>query len=277
MKFTKMHGIGNDYVYVNMFKEKVRNPARLAVRISDRHTGAGSDGLVLIMPSRRADFRMRMFNPDGSEAEMCGNAIRCVAKYVFDRGMTRKKEIGIETACGIKALRLSVSKGKVKSVSVEMGRPVLRREEIPVAGRGPAPIDEPLVAGGREVEITCVGMGNPHCVIYVEDVAKFPVAEVGPLIERHELFPRRTNVEFVQVLGRSEVAQRTWERGAGETLACGTGASAVAVAGVLTGRTDRKIVNHLAGGDLRLAWPADEASVTMTGPAEDVFEGEWPE
>jgi len=277
MKFTKMHGIGNDYVYVNGFTETVPDPSALAVKISDRHFGVGSDGLVLILPSDGADFRMRMFNADGSEAEMCGNAIRCVAKYVYERGITAKRQIAIETLAGVMVIDIHLDGNAVTSLSVNMGRPILERERIPVAGSGPGPVNEPLVVGGRQFAITCVGMGNPHCVIYVDDVTRFAVAEIGSMIEHHKMFPNRTNVEFVQVLGPGEVRQRTWERGAGETLACGTGASAVTVAGVLTGRTERRLLNHLVGGDLELTWADDAAPVIMTGPAETVFEGEWPE
>jgi len=277
MKFTKMHGLGNDYVYVNCFDEIVANPAELARAVSDRHFGVGSDGLILIMPSRKADFRMRMFNADGSEAEMCGNGIRCVAKFVYDNALTEKTRLTIETGAGIRTISLRLANGEAQGATVDMGRPDLTRESIPVAGSGPAPRDEPLSVGGRTLAITCVGMGNPHCVTFVDDVEHFPVREIGPLVEHHELFPRRTNVEFVQVASRSELIQRTWERGAGETMACGTGASAVLVASVLTGRAERAVLIHLAGGDLELAWPDDDATVSMTGPAVTVFEGEWPE
>jgi diaminopimelate epimerase len=275
MKFTKMQGAGNDYVYVNCFEERLDNPADVARTVSNRNFGIGSDGLILIMPSTVADVRMRMFNSDGSESEMCGNGIRCVAKYAYDHGIVAKKEITAETGAGILTLQLFTnSHNLVDKVRVNMGEPRLTRTEIPMTGDGVLRvIDEPLNILHSTFRITCVSMGNPHCVIFVDDVEKFPVDKYGPLIENHELFPRRTNVEFVQIISRSEVRQRTWERGAGETLACGTGASAVTVAGVLNGLTERSIVNHLSGGDLEMEWP-DSGPVYMTGPAVEVFSGE---
>lgn len=275
MKFTKMHGAGNDYVYVNCFEERVDNPAEVARKVSNRNFGIGSDGLILIMPSTAADVRMRMFNSDGSESEMCGNGIRCVAKYAYDHGIVSKKEITAETGAGILTLRLFTnSHDKVEKVRVNMGEPRLIRAEIPMTGDGASRVvDEPLNILHSTFRITCVSMGNPHCVIFVDDVEKFPVEKYGPLIENHEMFPRRTNVEFVQVISGNEVRQRTWERGAGETLACGTGASAVTVACVLNGLTGRAIVNHLSGGDLEMEWP-DGGPVFMTGPAMEVFTGE---
>ncbi len=274
MKFTKMHGAGNDYVYVNCFEEKVENPADIAIKVSNRNFGIGSDGLILIMPSDKADVRMRMFNSDGSESEMCGNGIRCVAKYAYDHGIVKKDEITAETGAGILTLKLFPNKeNKIDRVRVNMGPPRLSREEIPMNGSAiDKVVAEPLTVLDKSFNITCVSMGNPHCIIYVDDVDNFPVATYGSLIENHQLFPRRTNVEFVQIISRSEVKQRTWERGAGETLACGTGASAVCVAGVLNNLTDRKILNHLAGGDLELEWP-ENGSVFMTGPATEVFSG----
>ena len=275
MKFTKMHGAGNDYVYVDCFKEKVDNPSEVAIKVSNRNFGIGSDGLILIMPSDKADVRMRMFNSDGSESEMCGNGIRCVAKYAYDHGIVSKKEITAETGAGILTLQLFTGPdNKVERVRVNMGPPRLSREEIPMNG-APAPqvISEELTILDKTFKITCVSMGNPHCIIYVDDVDSFPVEKYGPLIENHQLFPRRTNVEFIQIISRTEVKQRTWERGAGETLACGTGASAVCVAGVLNGVTDRKILNHLAGGDLELEW-VENGPVFMTGPATEVFSGD---
>lgn len=276
MKFTKMHGLGNDYVYVNCFEETVPDPASIAIRVSDRHVGIGSDGLILILPSECADARMRIFNPDGSEAEMCGNGLRCVAKFVHDHGISRNNPLTIETGAGLLTVDLETGpSGLVERVRVDMGVPRLTRQEIPMLGE-PADgrvVSLPLVAGDREFWVTAVSMGNPHCVIFVDSVDSFPVGTYGPLIEHHPLFPRRTNVEFVQVLSRSEVRQRTWERGAGETLACGTGASAVCVAGVLNGLTDRRIVNHLRGGDLELEW-SDVGNLYMTGPATEVFHGE---
>ncbi|CAH2032662.1 diaminopimelate epimerase [Trichlorobacter ammonificans] len=275
MKFTKMHGAGNDYVYVNCFEEQVADPAAVAVAVSNRNFGIGSDGLILIMPSDTADVRMRMFNSDGSESEMCGNGIRCVAKYAYDHGIVSKTEITAETGAGILTLQLFPdSANKIERVRVNMGPPRLSREEIPMNGPAvPRVVAEELTVLDRTFKITCVSMGNPHCVIYVDDVDNFPVATYGPLIENHQLFPRRTNVEFIQIISRSEVKQRTWERGAGETLACGTGASAVCVAGVLNNVTDRKILNHLAGGDLELEW-VENGPVFMTGPATEVFSGE---
>ncbi len=274
MKFTKMHGAGNDYVYVNCFEEKVENPAEIAIKVSNRNFGIGSDGLILIMPSEKADVRMRMFNSDGSESEMCGNGIRCVAKYAYDHGIVKKSEITAETGAGILTLQLFPDKeNKIERVRVNMGSPRLSREEIPMNGFAvDKVVAESLTVLDKSFSITCVSMGNPHCIIFVDDVENFPVALYGPLIENHQLFPRRTNVEFVQILSRSEVKQRTWERGAGETLACGTGASAVCVAGVLNNLTDRKILNHLVGGDLELEWP-ENGPVFMTGPATEVFSG----
>lgn len=275
MKFTKMQGAGNDYVYVNCYEENVENPAELAQRVSNRNFGIGSDGLILIMPSTVADVRMRMFNSDGSESEMCGNGIRCVAKYAYDHGLVAKKEITAETGAGILTLQLFANAAnKVERVRVNMGEPRLLRAEIPMLGDAASRVvDEPLNILHSTFRITCVSMGNPHCVIFVDDVEDFPVEKYGPLIENHEMFPRRTNVEFVQVISRTEVRQRTWERGAGETLACGTGASAVTVACVLNGLTERRIVNHLSGGDLEMEWP-ENGPVFMTGPAVQVFTGE---
>ncbi len=275
MKFTKMQGAGNDYVYVNCFEEKVENPAEVAIRVSNRNFGIGSDGLILIMPSDVADVRMRMFNSDGSESEMCGNGIRCVAKYAYDHGIVAKKEIAAETGAGILTLKLFTNAGnRVEKVRVNMGAPRLTRKEIPMLGVGEEKVvNEPLNILHTTFHITCVSMGNPHCVIFVDDVENFQVEKYGPLIENHDLFPRRTNVEFVQVLSRTEVRQRTWERGAGETLACGTGASAVTAAAVLNGLTEKKLVNHLSGGDLEMEW-AEDGCIYMTGPAVEVFTGE---
>jgi diaminopimelate epimerase len=274
MKFTKMHGAGNDYVYVNCLEEQIQDPVSLAQQISHRHFGIGSDGLILILPSDCADLRMRMFNADGSESEMCGNGIRCVAKYAYDHGLTQKTDLHIETGNGVLGLHLFVgSAGRVERVRVAMGRPGVTRAAIPMTGpANQQALNVPLDLAGQSLELTCVSMGNPHAVIYVDDVESFPVAQVGPLIERHPWFPKRTNVEFVQILSPAEVVQRTWERGAGETLACGTGASAVTVAGVLTGRTERSITNHLRGGDLLMEW-RDDGEVLMTGPAVEVFSG----
>ena len=276
IKFTKMHGAGNDYIYIEDLKGNITKPSQLALRISDRNFGVGSDGLIIILKSQKADFRMRMFNSDGSESEMCGNGIRCFAKYVFDHGLTDKEEIDVETGGGIKHLVLKVKDKKVSSVKVDMGEPILMREMIPMLGEPGMVINENLhLPDGINFEITAVSMGNPHVVIFVEDVKKFPVAKYGPVIENFNLFPRRTNVEFVQVLNRKEVIQRTWERGSGETMACGTGASAVTVAGVLTRQTDRKLTVHLSGGDLKTEWNEKNNHVFLSGPAVEVFRGEW--
>jgi diaminopimelate epimerase len=271
-----MHGAGNDYVYINGFAEQVADPAALSQAVSNRQFGIGSDGLILILPSRVADVRMRMFNADGSEAEMCGNGIRCVAKYAYDHGLVTNKNIRVETGAGIKPLQLFTNAAdKVERVRVNMGQPVLKRSLIPMTGpEAEQVVAETLDVLDRAFEITCISMGNPHCVIFVDDVDAFPVELYGPAIENHPRFPRRINVEFVQVLSSGEVRQRTWERGAAETLACGTGASAVTVAGVLSGRTGRRLVNHLRGGDLEMEW-AEAGDIYMTGPAVQVFEGDY--
>ncbi len=276
MRFAKMHGAGNDYVYVNGFSETVTDPARLAVEVSDRHFGIGSDGLILILPSQSADVRMRMFNADGSEAEMCGNGIRCVAKYAYDHGLVERREISVETAAGTLSLQLFANeRNRVERVRVNMGRPRLTRGEIPMTGDPDGQVvNAELQVLDRTFHITCVSMGNPHCVIFVDNVDEFPVEKYGPAIEHHPLFPNRTNVEFVEIVSAAEVRQRTWERGAGETLACGTGAAAVTVAGVLNGRTERRLRNHLLGGELAMEF-AEDGHVYMTGPAVQVFEGEY--
>lgn len=276
MRFTKMHGAGNDYVYINGFEETVADPTALAIALSNRQFGIGSDGLILILPSQAADLRMRMFNADGSESEMCGNGIRCVAKYAYDHRLVDKLDITVETAAGIRTLQLFAgSSGKIERVKVNMGRPRLTRGEIPMTG---APddqaVNQQLQVLDRTFHFTAVSMGNPHCVIFVDNVAEFPLEKYGPALEKHPLFPNRTNVEFVEILSPKEVRQRTWERGAGETLACGTGASAVCVAGVLNGLTERRILNHLSGGDLELEW-TEEGHLDMTGPAVEVFTGEY--
>lgn len=276
MRFIKMHGIGNDYVYVDGFRETVKDPEALAVRMSDRHFGVGGDGLILILPSEAADARMRMFNADGSEAQMCGNGIRCVAKYVYEAGIARKPELTIETLAGNLRLQLLTTAGMVDKVRVNMGAPRLRRQDIPMLGDGERVLGETLAVADREFTVTCVSMGNPHCVIYVDDVANFPVTHYGPLLEHHPQFPQRTNVEWLQWMNRREIRQRTWERGSGETLACGTGACAATVASVLNGQTDRTVTVHLLGGDLEIEW-AEDNHVYMTGPAVEVFRGEWPE
>lgn len=274
--FTKLHGIGNDYIYINAIKHPVENPKKLAIAMSNRNFGVGSDGLILILPSDKADFTMRMFNADGSEAEMCGNGIRGFAKYVYDHGLTKKTTIAVETLAGVKQVRCTVKNGKVHTVTVDMGEPILLRDKIPMLGNPGTVIEEDLHVDGVKFSITAVSMGNPHVVIYVEDVKNFPVEKYGPMIENHELFPKRTNVEFVQIVTGKEVIQRTWERGSGETLACGTGASAVTVAGVLTEKTDRRLKVHLKGGDLSIVWNNKDNHVYLTGTAEEVFEGIWP-
>jgi len=273
--FTKLHGIGNDYIYINAIKHPVENPKKLAIAMSNRNFGVGSDGLILILPSDKADFTMRMFNADGSEAEMCGNGIRGFAKYVYDHGLTKKTTIAVETLAGVKQVRYTVKNGKVHTVTVDMGEPILLRDKIPMLGNPGMVIEEDLHVDGVKFSITAVSMGNPHVVIYVEDVKNFPVEKYGPMIENHELFPKRTNVEFVQIVTGKEVIQRTWERGSGETLACGTGASAVTVAGVLTEKTDRRLKVHLKGGNLAIEWNNKDNHVYLTGPAEEVFEGVW--
>ena len=274
MKFTKMQGAGNDYIYVNAMQEQVTDPSALAVAWSDRHFGIGSDGLVLIMASDCADFRMRMFNSDGSEAEMCGNASRCVGKYVFDKGLTKNKSLTLETKAGIKVLELMVENGLVSAVCVDMGEPILEPALIPVDVSGDYAIQVPLTIDQIEYEINCVSMGNPHAVIFTGDIDALNLPELGPKFELNELFPKRTNTEFVEVLDQEHVKMRVWERGAGETLACGTGACAVLVAGVLSGRLKRKAVVDLRGGSLQIEWNAQNNHVYMTGKAVTVFEGE---
>ncbi len=274
MKFTKMHGLGNDYIYVNCLDKTVENPSEVAGFVSDRHFGIGSDGLVLILPSDKTDFRMRMFNSDGSEAEMCGNAIRCVGKFVYDNGLTSKTDIAIDTLAGIKILDMTVKDGKVTLVRVDMGEPVLRPRDIPVDSDKELFVSQPVTIDGQVYKVTCVSMGNPHAVTYVEDVANFPLEVVGPKMETHPLYPRKINSEFVQLIDRQTLKMRVWERGAGETLACGTGACAVLVATVLNGLCDRKATVKLKGGDLTIEWNGQDNHVYMTGPATKVFEGE---
>ncbi len=278
MTFTKMHGIGNDYVYVSTFgRTPPADPGALARAVSDRHFGIGSDGLILIGPSERADARMRMFNADGSESEMCGNGVRCVAKYIHDHGIARKPRVTVETGRGVLTLDVEVEGGKASRVRVDMGAPILNAREIPTTLSGDPPVDVQAEVEGVTLALTAVSMGNPHVVAYVDDVESFPVERLGAALEVHPAFPRKVNVHFVEVLGPGEVKMRTWERGSGITLACGTGACAVCVAGVLTGKTGRTLLAHLPGGDLELEWPDDDASVFMTGPATEVFTGEWPD
>ncbi len=276
MRFTKMHGLGNDYVYVDCVNgPPVQDPASVAIKVSDRHFGIGGDGLILICPSEVADARMRMFNADGSESEMCGNGLRCVAKFVYDHGIARKPQLKLETGRGMLTVDLEVSSGKAERVRVNMGTPILKSADIPTTLPGDPPVNVEFTAGGRSFRGTCVSMGNPHVSIYVDDVKAVPLEAVGPGIEHAPVFPRRINAHFVQVHSPSEVTMRTWERGSGITLACGTGACAVCVAGVLTGRTGRKLLAHLPGGDLELEWSEADGSVYMTGPATEVFTGEW--
>ncbi len=275
MKFTKMHGIGNDYVYVNCFEETLQNPSAVAKFVSDRHFGIGSDGLILICPSKVADVRMVMYNADGSEGSMCGNGIRCVAKYAYDRGLVKDTTLRVETKSGIKELKVSLSsEGKVETVRVNMGAPILAPAEIPVASDEAQVVDAPFALEGEEYRMTCVSMGNPHAVFFVENTAAFPVEEVGAKVEVHPLFPDRVNVEFVQILNENEVNMRVWERGAGETWACGTGACATAVACVLNGFTKEEVLVHLLGGDLHIVYDRAANTVWMTGAATTVFDGE---
>jgi diaminopimelate epimerase len=277
MQFTKMHGAGNDYVYVDCFRQPAPDaPAELARALSDRHRGIGGDGLILICPSDIADASMRMFNADGSQAEMCGNGIRCLAKYVYEHGICRQTSMTVETGRGVLTLELALDGSRVSQVRVDMGEPLLAATQIPTRLPGDPVVNVPMAVDGKSFRVTCVSMGNPHCVTYVDDATDELVLGIGPKVEVSPHFPDRTNVEFVEVLSRKEVRQRTWERGSGETQACGTGASAVCVAGVLTGRTDRQLTVHLPGGDLALEWNEADNHVYMTGPAVEVFAGEWP-
>ncbi len=274
MKFTKMHGCGNDYVYVNCFEEKIENPSETARLVSDRHFGIGSDGLILICPSDKADFRMAMYNLDGSEGKMCGNGVRCIAKYVYDHHLTDKTQISLETLGGIKYLDLNIKDGKVETVTVDMGAPILTPSEIPVNIPKEQAVDEPVEIDGKEWRITCVSMGNPHAVVFVDDTDSLKLEQIGPLFEKHPLFPEQVNTEFVHVIDRHTVDMRVWERGSGETLACGTGACATAMACILTGQTDNEVLVHLVGGDLLIQYDAEKNTVFMTGPATEVFSGE---
>lgn len=291
MKFTKMEGLGNDYVYINCFKETVENPSELAIKVSDRHFGIGSDGLILIKSSKIADFTMEMYNADGSQSEMCGNGIRCVGKYVYDYGLTDKTEVAIETLAGIKYLTFQIEKkdendrGKVKLVTVNMGAPIFKPEDVPVDVPNKDIITKledgqdivlnyPLIVDDKQYDITCISMGNPHCVSFVEDTDAFPLEKVGPLFEGNEIFPRRVNAEFVQIVDRTYAKMRVWERGTGETLACGTGTCASAVACMLNGYTEDTVTIKLLGGELIIRWDREENLVYMTGPATTVFDGE---
>lgn len=282
MKFTKMEGAGNDYVYVDLFHGTLPEPPEtLSGKVADRHFGIGGDGLVLITPSEKADARMRMFNPDGSESEMCGNAVRCVAKYVHDHGICRRIPLTVETGKGVLTLYPEVSDGLVTRIRVDMGEAILIPAKVPTLLRAPSGREEDPVAGvpfdaaGRDFAVTCVSMGNPHAVFFVEKPTDELVLGLGPQIETDPRFPRRTNVEFVRVISRAELEMRVWERGTGETLACGTGACAAAVAAILNGKTDRAVTIHLLGGDLFIEWNESDGHVMMTGPAREVFSGEW--
>lgn len=274
LQFTKMQGLGNDYVYVDCTKKKLENASEVAVKVSDRHFGIGSDGLILINASNVADFEMEMYNADGSRGEMCGNGIRCVAKYVYDYGLTDQTHISVETLGGIKYLDLTVEEGRVRQVRVDMGRPMLCPAEIPVIANGESVIDMPIEVDGTEYRMTAVGMGNPHTVVFMEDVDELEIERIGPKFEHHPCFPNRVNTEFVKVLDQNTVKMRVWERGSGETLACGTGACAVAVACILNGLTENEVTVQLLGGDLLIEWDREADKVYMTGPAEVVFDGE---
>lgn len=274
MKFTKMQGLGNDYVYVNCFQEKIEHPEEIARRVSDRNYGVGSDGLILICPSEVADFEMKMYNADGSRGEMCGNGMRCVGKYVYDYGLTNQTSISVDTLAGIKYLNLMVEDQKVKQIRVNMGSPKLLPEQIPMIAKGESVINEPILVDGTVYGVTAVSMGNPHAVVFVDDVKGLELEKIGPKFEHHERFPNRVNTEFVKVLDSATVEMRVWERGSGETLACGTGACAVAVACILNGWTEDAVTVKLLGGDLLIQWDRQQNIVYMTGPAEVSFDGE---
>lgn len=275
MKFTKMHGLGNDYIYLNAFEEEISTPERLAIQISDRHFGVGGDGLVLIMPSQIADARMRMFNADGSEAEMCGNAIRCVGKYLYDQRIVSKETLTIETLAGIKRLNLEIEQKKVAAVKVNMGEPILRSDLIPVSGDPRNIVGESITVNNHNYQFTAVSMGNPHCIIFVPEITDAMVLTDGPNLEINPLFPRKINVEFVKINSRKSITMRVWERGSGETMACGTGACASVVAAISNNLTDRVVTVKLLGGELLIEWEPVSNHVFMTGPAVTVFEGEW--
>jgi len=277
MRFTKMHGAGNDYIFVDCLAQPVpEDPSALAVAVSDRHCGIGADGLILICPSGIADARMQMWNADGSRGEMCGNGIRCLAKYLYEQRIVCRDDLNIETDRGVLCVQLETSSGRVERVRVDMGQPIFSPSEIPTTLPGTPPLGVKLQAAGRTIEVTCLSMGNPHCVTFVETLSDDWVSNVGPEIEQHQAFPNRTNVEFVQVLSPRELLVRVWERGSGETRACGTGACAAVIAGVLTGRTDRDATVRLPGGELHVEWPTGD-HLFLTGPAAEVFQGEWPD
>ena len=274
IKFTKMHGLGNDYVYMDAIHQNIENESSLAQFVSNRNFGIGSDGLILICKSDVADFKMRMFNSDGSEAEMCGNGIRCVGKFVFDKGLTNKTEVKIETLAGIKTLKLNIKEGKVSTARVDMGEPILEPKEIPVISNEDTVKNLEISAENRNFRFTCVSMGNPHAITFVDDTKNFDVEKYGKVIEVDKNFPRKTNVEFIEVIDKNNIKMRVWERGAGETLACGTGACASTVACILNGLTDRKVNVELLGGTLEIEWNKEDNHVYMTGPAVTVFDGE---
>lgn len=274
MKFTKMHGTGNDYIYINCFEETVDNPASLSVRLSDRHFGVGGDGVILICPSETADFKMLMFNADGSESKMCGNGSRCVGKYVYDRNLTDKTEITLETLSGIKKLQLNIENGTVKTIRVDMGQPVIHAADIPVLSETPEFINQPVTVGDKTYMMTCVSMGNPHAVTFVDDLDALDLPRIGPPLENHPVFPERSNIEFVRRLDEKTLKMRVWERGSGETLACGTGACAALVASVLNKKSWRRAKVLLPGGELDIDWNEVNNRVYLTGPAEFVFDGE---
>lgn len=275
MKFTKMEGCGNDYVYVNGFEEKIDNPNEVAIAVSDRHFGIGSDGLIIINPSEVADFKMCMYNADGSEGKMCGNGIRCVAKYVYDFKLTDKDVITIETLSGIKTLKLNVENGKVKTVRVNMGAPILECDKVPVKYDDEKMINKPVKVDGKTFNITCVSMGNPHAVTFINDTDNLEIEKIGPKFENNEIFPDKVNTEFIQIIDKKTVKMRVWERGSGETFACGTGACASVVASVLNRLTENKVTVKLLGGELEIEYNHDENTVYMTGPARVVFTGEY--
>lgn len=274
MKFTKMHGIGNDYIYINCFVEKVTDPGPLSIKLSDRHFGIGGDGIILICPSDVADFKMRMFNADGSESGMCGNGSRCVGKYVYDRKLTDKTEFSLETGSGIKVLNLTIENGVVKTVRVDMGEPIIHAADIPVISEKLEFINQPVIVEDTTYMMTCVNMGNPHAVTFVEDVSSLQLSLIGPPLENHPIFPERANIEFVERINDKTLKMRVWERGSGETLACGTGACAALVAGVLNGKCRHNAKLQLLGGELDIDWNEDNNHVYLTGPAEFVFDGE---
>ena len=275
MKFTKMEGCGNDYVYVNGFEEKIDNPNEVAIAVSDRHFGIGSDGLIIINPSEVADFKMCMYNADGSEGKMCGNGIRCVAKYVYDFNLTDKDVITVETLSGIKTLKLNVENGKVKTVRVNMGAPILECDKVPVKYDDEKMINKPVKVDGKTFNITCVSMGNPHAVTFINDTDNLEIEKIGPKFENNDIFPDKVNTEFIQIIDKKTVKMRVWERGSGETFACGTGACASVVASVLNRLTENKVTVKLLGGELEIEYNQDENTVYMTGPARVVFTGEY--